>query len=180
MKKIRRVLFVATVVASCLGAALPARGQDVVTAFDGDDVGHRLDLRAVTLEPASNDSSRITIAFWNRVPAWLLAHHVVRVEMSTDREDPFRRYVHQIYRNRDHRLRLAWGDAGSSCCGRVPASHPDAFTYTAVLPFSIYGFVPPPMALRGVASRRAVKCDSRGECLFVRFKMADRTPWAPF
>ena len=180
MTTLRRVLVVAALVATCLGAALPARGQEVVTAVDADDVGHRLDLRSVTVAPAANDRARITIRFWDRVPAWLIAHHIVRVEMSTDREDPQPSYVQQIFRNRDQRLRLTWGEAGSFCCGGRPAYHPDAFTYTAVLPFSIYGAVPPPMALRGVASRRAVRCDSRDECLFGRFKMADRTPWATF
>jgi hypothetical protein len=155
--------------------------QPVVTASDPDDVGSRLDLRAVSLSPAAGDRSRITIVFWNRVPSRLLTHHVVRAELSWSEDRPTQgNYYFRITRTKSGRLQIVWGEGGSSCCSESRADHPDPFTYTGRIQDSVYGFMPSPRWLRGISSGK-VDCRRRlATCTVSNEELVDRTQWTRF
>jgi hypothetical protein len=155
--------------------------QPVVTASDPDDVGSRLDLRTVSLSPAAGDRSRITIVFWNEVPGWLFAHRVARPEFSWSEDRP-------TQGNYYFRMMRGPRPAGfGSCEGKVArldftvrAYHPDPFTYTGRIPHSVSGYMPPPMWLRGISSRK-VDCRRRLPTRTVsNDELVDRTPWTHF
>lgn len=143
-------------------------GKSAVS-YDQDDVAHRLDIRSVSISETSTDFTRITVRFWNRVPAWLLRRNGVWVEASG--------YRFRIFRNADGRLRIRGGDLASECggCIRRPARHPDAHTYVGT--HHVYGAQPPPEELRAVTYAKP-NCD--GECeWFETGRTIDTTPWAP-
>jgi hypothetical protein len=162
----------------CLALAVPAQAQPTVTAEDGNDVADRLDLRSATLSPESHDRARVTLIFWNPVPPWLLARHSIRLELGTSDDPPDDGEYRQAFlRNGRGSVRMVWGEAGSNCCGTVAARHPNRFTYTGVLPYSIYGTVPPPTWLRGFSTRR-LDCQGRQQlCALFEGRAADRTRW---
>ena len=88
-----------------------------------------------------------------------------------------RGYLQAFLRTRRGSVRMVFGEAGSNCCGTVAARHPNRFTYTGVLPYSIYGTVPPPAWLRGFSSRR-LDCQGRQQlCALFEGRAADRTRW---
>ena len=158
----------------------PAQAQPTVTASDGDDVDDKLDIRSATLSPESDDS-RIAFTLWNRVPPTLLKRHSIRMELSFAEDRPGHgsaNYIVAFFLNRDGLVRMTWGEAGSNCCFVVAGEHPNDFTYTGVLPFSMYGAQPPPNWLRGVATKRHIceRGDQR-ECALGQGGVADRTRW---
>jgi hypothetical protein len=155
--------------------------QPVVTASDPDDVGNRLDLRTVTLSPAAEDRSQITIVFWNEVPGWIFAHRVARAEFSWSENRPTQgNYYFRIMRTKSGGLRIVWGEGGSVGGFTVRAQHPNPFTYTGRIPDSVYEYMPPPIWMRGITSRR-VDCRRRlATCTVSNDELVDRTAWTHF
>jgi hypothetical protein len=173
----RPTTFIVVIVVSVLASALPVQAQPTATASDGDDVAGRLDIRFATLSAESGDRSRITLTFWNRVPPRLLERHSIRMEVSYSNDRPVGPggQVIAFFRNGDGFIRMVWGLAASECCFVAAGQHPDDFTYTGVLPFSIDEAA---TWLRGVATRRHT-CE-RGErraCVLFQGRVADRTRW---
>lgn len=159
-----------------------AHAQPTVTANDDNDVANELDIRSATLSPESGNRSRITLGFWNDVPPELLEGRAIRMELSYSEDGPYAgQYVIGFFRNSDGFLRMVWGEGGSNCCFVVAGRHPNDFTYTGVLPFSMYGAEPPPIWLRGVSTRWLdCRADQRRACVLFTGRTADRTPWVEF
>jgi hypothetical protein len=174
------IAFLATF--TLLATALPAHAQPTVTANDVNDVADELDIRSATLSPESGDRSRITLRFWNDVPPQLLEGRAIRMELSYSEDGPNPgQYVMGFFRNSDGFLRMVCGEGGSNCCDVVAGRHPNDFTYTGVLPFSMYGAQPPPIWLRAVSTRRLdCRAGQRRACVLFTGRTADRTPWVGF
>lgn len=170
---------VVTALVGLFSPAPPAQAQPTVTASDGDDVGDKLDIRFATLSPESGGRSRITLTFWNHVPPRALERHSIRLELDPYDEVPHKHaYVVAFFLNGGGFVRMTWGESGSNCCFVVAGEHPDDFTYTGVLPFSMYGAQPPPKWLRGVATRRHIcRPGDHRACALFAGGVADRTRW---
>jgi hypothetical protein len=166
----------ATLLVSILTSGLPVQAQPTVTASDGDDVADRLDIRFATLSPESHDRSRITLTFWNHVPPRLLERHSIRMEVSysEDRPNGSGSFAVAFFRNSRGFIRMVWGLRGSECCFAAAGLHPNAFTYTGVLPFSIDTAT----WLRGFSTKR-LHCGPTGQrpCVLFLGRAADRTRW---
>jgi hypothetical protein len=168
------ILIVGTVI-----AALPTPAR-AATRSDPDDVGPRLDIRSVSVAQVHH-RTRVTLVFWDRTPVSLLRRRVARLEMST--RAPSRAsagYGFRFWPNSRGRLRITYGDPGSGCCGHDRAEHPDPFTYTALIDFSLDNPYPPESdrikTFRGATTRR-VHCGLSRRCGLSGGRSIDRTPW---
>jgi hypothetical protein len=159
---------VVAVAAIVVGPSSAAAGESA-GSHDKDDVAHQLDVRSVVISETSTNFTRITVRFWNRVPAWLIRRNGVWVEASF--------YRFRIFRNADGRLRIRGGDLASKCGGCVTrrARHPDPHTYVGT--HYVYGTEPPPDELRAVTFGKP-DCDGRCKW-FETGQRIDSTPWAP-
>jgi hypothetical protein len=172
---IRRLLF--TVAVAVAVAALPTVAQ-ATTTFDPDDVGPRLDIRSVSRSEVGEDQLRVTLVFWDRTPVWLLRARVARLEMSTRAPSHASRgalYGFRFWPNDRGRLRITYGESGSSCCGHHAAQHPDPFTYTALIRFTPNGG--PIKSFRGSTTRR-VNCGFTPRCGLAGGAPIDNSRWA--
>jgi hypothetical protein len=178
----QRTLIAIVMTGIFFATALPAHAESTATANDDNDVADELDIRSATLSPESGDRSRITLSFWNGVPPELLEGRAIRMELSYSEEGPYPgEYVVGFFRNSDGFIRMVWGEGGSNCCFVVAGGHPNDFTYTGVLPFSLYGAQPPPLWLRGESTNQLdCRAGQRRACTLFVGRAADRTPWVEF
>jgi hypothetical protein len=173
MRRVLRTVFIIAVVV----LALPTPAQAATTS-DLNDVGPRLDIRSVSTVPFSHDRFQLTLVFWDPTPVWLLRTRVARIEMSTRGPSHARagaQYGFRFWPNSSGRLRITYGEAASSCCGRDGAQHPDPFTYSALIRFVPNGS--PVKSFRGSTTRR-VDCGLSARCGLSGGRRIDNTAWA--
>jgi hypothetical protein len=178
-RMIRRLVVTVFIVAVG-GSVVPTLAQ-AVTISDPDDVGPRLDIRSVATVQIHHHL-QLTLVFWDRTPIWLLGSRAARLEMSTrapSHAQPL--FGFRFWPNGRGRLRITYGDPGSSCCGRHGAQHPDPFTYTALIKFSLahpLGDVDsdPIKTFRG-STTRTLSCGFSRRCGLLGGRLIDKTPW---
>jgi len=135
---LRKMLVVCLALSSLVALQVPARAASVT---DRDDPLPRLDIRSATAVQVSHNKLRLKLVFWDRTPPWFLRRRAARLEMS-DRapgHHPQPIFGFRFWPNKHARPRISYGEPGSTCCGHQRARHPDAFTYVALVPFSMHG-----------------------------------------
>jgi hypothetical protein len=170
---VRRLVLTASIIAAAI-SVLPV-GARATTSLDPNDAGSRLDIRSVTRLVVHDGHLRLTLVFWDRTPIHMLRRRAARVEMGFSRpHDAIADSIVRFWPNRRGRLRVTWGEAGSTCCGHDSARHPDPYTYTTVIAID---------PSRGMtrsfraASTRRLRCSFEPRCGILRGRTIDRTRW---
>lgn len=163
-------------VATGIVFALQAPAQ-AASVTDPNEPPTRLDIRSASVVQVTPHRVQITLVFWGRTPKWLLRRHAARIEMSYEAPKNAREELgFRFWPNRRGQLRITWGEPASACCSRQGAQHPDAFTYLAVVPFSVDGFIPPIRSFRAVRTARLPPC-WHAICGVLGGKIVDKTAW---
>ena len=169
---LRRILTVCISVGILAALQAPAQAASVT---DSDDSLPRLDIRSASAVQISEHRLRLKLVFWDRTPVWLLRRRAARIEMS----DQVPKDAHQVFGfrfwpNKDGRLRITYGEPASACCGHSRARHPDPFTYTATIRFSMDGALV--KSFRAARTARLRPCWKQS-CGLVGGRRVDKTRW---
>ena len=169
----RRFLLMASIIAVVM-SVVPVSAR-AVTSFDPNDPGARLDIRSVSRVELNDDRLQLTMVFWGRTPIHVLRRRAARVEMSfTGPHHATAESIVRFWPNQRGRLRVTWGEAGSTCCGHDGARHPDPHTYTTVIGIDpTRGEIE---SFRAVSTRR-LNCSFETRCGILGGRTIDRTPW---
>jgi hypothetical protein len=155
-------------------AALPAAAE-ATTVNDRDDPLPRLDIRRASVAQVDEHHLRLQLVFWDRTPQWELRRRAARIEMSdAGPAEAQAQFGFRFWPNNAGKLRISYGEPGSTCCGHARARHPDPFTYKAVIRFSLDGALI--KSMRASRTTRLPPC-SRPRCGLVGGAIVDRTRW---
>jgi len=170
-----RSIMTVCLVAGILATLQPSAGA--VSVSDPNDPLTRLDIRSASVVQLTEKKLAVRLVFWGRTPMWLLRRHAARIEMSYEvPKNAHEELGFRFWPNRRGQLRITWGEPASACCERHGAQHPDPFTYLAVVPFSMDGFIPPIRSFRAARTARLPVC-WHAICGVAGGRIIDRTAW---
>jgi len=163
-------IFIFTAILATL--QIPAQAASV---RDPDDPLPRLDIRSASAVQVSEHRLRLKLVFWDRTPQWLLRRRAARIEMSDQAPKRAQQvFGFRFWPNSAGDLRITWGEPGSACCYHARARHPDLFTYAAIIPVSMDGWLV--KSFRAARTTRLPPCE-KPRCGLVGAHVVDKTRW---